>query len=377
MRCSAARERRGAPLVRDRTDAVRLGGPGSAARHCMPRCARDTGSARPALQVIAQALRLVGLLAHEAEHGEEIVGAEIARRTRHFARLGAERLELRRVLAEELEGRRELHVVLLRHRLLGQFLAVEIGDGLEPDDVELPDDQVGLDVVGDLRPGKICEVPFLAVRAALELPHDDETFAVLLGRGEVFRQHHEAVEKPRLAVEPLIRQFRCGARKRRQRQGGRRSEHEIAPRQCHRNHAPGLGLRTAVTGVYITASRCAVSRVREAMLVRSVRLAILAAALLAPAAAWADDLADFNAAVEQAAAHNRVAIGYLRTGNVDLAGLEIDRLRQAWQGVTSRQKPQVFDRPLYVKTMTDIAMRLVTADMLLNMGKPDNARASL
>ena len=113
------------------------------------------------------------------------------------------------------------------------------------------------------------------------------------------------------------------------------------------------------------------------MLVRSVRLAILAAALLAPAAARADELADFNAAVEQAATHNRAAIGYLRTGNVDLAGLEIDRLRQAWQSVTSRGKPGVFDRPLYVKAMTDIAMRLVTADMLLNMGKPDNARASL
>jgi hypothetical protein len=31
--------------------------------------------------------------------------------------------------------------------------------------------------------------------------------------------------------------------------------------------------------------------------------------------------------VEAASAHNRVAIGYLRTGNADLASLEIDRLR--------------------------------------------------
>ena len=116
------------------------------------------------------------------------------------------------------------------------------------------------------------------------------------------------------------------------------------------------------------------------MPVRSVRLAIFVAGLAAfaaPTAARADDLSDFNAAVEQAAAHNRVAIGYLRTGNVDLAGLEIDRLRQAWQQVTSRKKPDVFDRPLYVKTMTDIAMRLITADMLLGSGRPDNARASL
>src|SRR6185312_10796876 len=85
----------------------------------------------------------------------------------------------------------------------------------------------------------------------------------------------------------------------------------------------------------------------------------------------------FNAAVEAAAAHNRVAIGYLRTGNVDLAAIEIDRLRQAWQRVGGVKRPEVFDGKLYVKEMTDIAMRLVTADMLLNLGKPDNARASL
>jgi len=33
----------------------------------------------------------------------------------------------------------------------------------------------------------------------------------------------------------------------------------------------------------------------------------------------ADELNDFNAAIEAAAAHNRVALGYLRTENVDLA----------------------------------------------------------
>jgi len=112
------------------------------------------------------------------------------------------------------------------------------------------------------------------------------------------------------------------------------------------------------------------------MLVRSARLVLLAV-LLAAGAAKADDLADFNAAVEAAAAHNRVAIGYLRTGNTDLASLELDRLRQAWQRVGSVKRPAVFDQKLYVKEMTDIAMRLVTADMLLNMGKPENARQSL
>jgi len=114
------------------------------------------------------------------------------------------------------------------------------------------------------------------------------------------------------------------------------------------------------------------------MLVRLVRLALVALALAAPAApAAADDLADFNAAVERASAHNRAAIGYLHTGNGDLAAVELDRLREAWQQVTAQKRPQVFDAKLYVMAMTDIAMRLVTADMLINSGRPDNARQSL
>lgn len=112
------------------------------------------------------------------------------------------------------------------------------------------------------------------------------------------------------------------------------------------------------------------------MLVRLVSLAFLVVALPA-VPVRADDLADFNAAVEQAAAHNRVAIGYLRTGNVDLASVELDRLRQAFEQVTARKRPAVFDAKLYVKTMTDVAMRLVTADMLLNSGRAEPARQSL
>lgn len=101
------------------------------------------------------------------------------------------------------------------------------------------------------------------------------------------------------------------------------------------------------------------------------------ALLLASAGSRADDLSDFNAAVERAATHNRAAIGYLRTGNVDLGAVELDRLRTAWEQVGTVKRPQVFDGKLYVMTMTDIAMRLVTADMLLNSGRADNARQSL
>lgn len=109
-------------------------------------------------------------------------------------------------------------------------------------------------------------------------------------------------------------------------------------------------------------------------------LARLAALILFLAAgpARADDLADFNAAVEVASAHNRVAIGYLRTGNTDLAALELDRLRQAWARVGERKRPEVFkDTTVYVTAMTDIAMRLITADMMLNSGRPAIARDAL
>ena len=58
--------------------------------------------------------------------------------------------------------------------------------------------------------------------------------------------------------------------------------------------------------------------------------------LLAPLPASADDLADFNAAVERAAAHNRVALGYLRTESVDLAAVELDRMKTAWGDLTGQ-----------------------------------------
>ena len=115
------------------------------------------------------------------------------------------------------------------------------------------------------------------------------------------------------------------------------------------------------------------------MLPNIARAACLAL-VFAAGAAVADDLSDFNAAVEKAESHNRAAIGYLRTGNVDLASLEIDRLRDAWGVLQQRfagNRPQAFDGNHYVTAMTDIAMRLITADMMLKSGHPDVARRSL
>ena len=113
------------------------------------------------------------------------------------------------------------------------------------------------------------------------------------------------------------------------------------------------------------------------------RAAMLAFALWAALAGTtkADDLAAFNAAIEEAAAHNRVAVGYLRTGNVDLAALEIDRLRTAWRQVVARfsgKRPAEFkDTTLYGTTLTTVSARLVAADLMLNSGRPAAARQSL
>ena len=117
-----------------------------------------------------------------------------------------------------------------------------------------------------------------------------------------------------------------------------------------------------------------------------VRAAIIALSLLAwfagtggPAAAG--ELAAFNTAVEAAEAHNRVAIGYLRTGNSDLASLEIDKLRKAWDALTARfagKRPDAFDgNPLYGIMLTDISTRLVTADLMFKSGRPEVVRQAL
>jgi hypothetical protein len=110
------------------------------------------------------------------------------------------------------------------------------------------------------------------------------------------------------------------------------------------------------------------------------RAACLALALLA-GPVMAGDLADFNAAVEQASSHNRVAMGYLRTGNLDLASLEIERLREAWGAFEQRfagKRPDAFDGvALYGIMFTGVHARLVAIDLMIKMGKPEAVRQSL
>lgn len=118
------------------------------------------------------------------------------------------------------------------------------------------------------------------------------------------------------------------------------------------------------------------------MLASFARFAALGLTLLAGLGhACAGELADFNAAVEKAASHNRVVIGYLRTGNTDLASLELDRLRDAWRVLAARfagKPPDAFDgNPLFGVTLVNVNARLVAADMMFKSGRADAASQSL
>src|SRR5947209_11842554 len=114
----------------------------------------------------------------------------------------------------------------------------------------------------------------------------------------------------------------------------------------------------------------------NALLKRAACMAICLAASLAPA--HADDLDDFNRAVEAAMSHRRVASEYLRTGNIDLAVLEIEGMRAAWGEVSTLPRPAAFrDQQRYTGTMLEIAANLVGISLVLNLGRPDVARESL
>jgi hypothetical protein len=98
---------------------------------------------------------------------------------------------------------------------------------------------------------------------------------------------------------------------------------------------------------------------------------------LAPTSSAADDLADFNVAIEQFAAHNRVAIGYLRTDNTELVAVEIDRMKAAWANVMSRfgtHPPQALRaNPRYEATLADVQRNIGEAEGLMDGAKAHQA----
>jgi hypothetical protein len=112
---------------------------------------------------------------------------------------------------------------------------------------------------------------------------------------------------------------------------------------------------------------------------RPVLAASLSVLLASPLAA--DELDDFNAAVERFSAYHRVALHYLRTGNVDFAVIELDRMREAWGSVVDRfagKRPAaITDVALYTLTLTDVSTRMIGARLVLDMGRADVAAGTL
>ncbi len=103
--------------------------------------------------------------------------------------------------------------------------------------------------------------------------------------------------------------------------------------------------------------------------------------LLGAAAARADNLPAFNAAIEDIAAHNRAALGHLADHDPDLAAAELREMQESWGAFAqhfSRDRPDAFrDNKLYVTMLVDVPTRIVTAMIMINFGRPAIAQNSL
>ena len=95
----------------------------------------------------------------------------------------------------------------------------------------------------------------------------------------------------------------------------------------------------------------------------------------------ADGLDQFNATVEAFSSHHRVALAYLRTGNLDLASVELERMHAAWQVVVerfgTRRPAEITDQALYTSTLTDISTRIIAVHLVMGLGRPDVAHDAL
>jgi len=111
------------------------------------------------------------------------------------------------------------------------------------------------------------------------------------------------------------------------------------------------------------------------------RIMALTASLLLTAAAHADDLADFHAAVDEAMADYRTAMATLETQSQQETSAAVNQLRHTWQSINTRfghDRPAAFaDDEQYSSMFTLIDMRLVGVLLTIDMGNRDAARAGL
>src|SRR4051812_24694518 len=114
---------------------------------------------------------------------------------------------------------------------------------------------------------------------------------------------------------------------------------------------------------------------------RLISVATGVALLLAAKPMLADDLAGFNAAIEEVASHNRAALGYLHNQNADQAAVELEQMKEAWGAFAERfgrDRPERFrHNALYVTMLVDVPTRIVAAMIMINFGRADVATRSL
>ncbi len=105
---------------------------------------------------------------------------------------------------------------------------------------------------------------------------------------------------------------------------------------------------------------------------KNLSVVLAACAIFTAASATAGDLSNFNEAVEKVAAHNRVATNYLRTGNADLAAIEVDDMRSAWSKLAKQfegKTPDAFaDNALYADLLQSTAVRIDKTLSLIDSG---------
>lgn len=99
------------------------------------------------------------------------------------------------------------------------------------------------------------------------------------------------------------------------------------------------------------------------------------------AAASADELADFHAAVEMATVQYRAALTALETQGPEETAAEVQRFRAAWQDIAERfggHRPAVFaDDESYGAMFTVMDAQIVGALIVINAGRQEAARKAL
>lgn len=97
--------------------------------------------------------------------------------------------------------------------------------------------------------------------------------------------------------------------------------------------------------------------------------------------ARADDLAGFHAVLDATKQHSRAAVAHLHAGDQQFAVMEISRLRESFSLLIERygaeRRAAHKDKTEYSTTVVDIPLRIVTAQMMIDFGRPDIAANAL